>query len=66
MKSKFLFIFMLLILVLGIASVSAADIMDSNPDVSSPCDVATDGFGYASNDGVVANDSVNSPLLGGG
>ena len=65
MKSKFLFIFMLLILVLGIASVSAADI-DANPEISTPCDVAVDGFGYASNDGIVANDSVNSPLLRGG
>ena len=69
MKSKFLFISILLILVLSIGAVSAADISDandSNSDISiaSPVDsVDGDGFDYAG-DSIDTNNSDSSDVLG--
>ncbi|SDA67919.1 Ig-like domain repeat protein [Methanobrevibacter millerae] len=71
MKSKFLFISILLILVLSIGAVSAADIdaeIDSNSDISlsSPIDLdeGNDEFDYVCDDNIDTNDSDSSQLLG--
>ena len=69
MKSKFLFISMMLILVISIGAASAADISDasdSNSDISiaSPVDsVDGDGFDYAG-DSIDTNNSDSSDVLG--